>query len=193
VLCHLKPLVSGLYGRWAETAHLRYTSSCAMIKVRKVNYAEWAIGYIRELGGSEEDDDGHGYGMYRRYKNTAAVRSSFVSDSPISALLLGNGELYVVVSTAIGAVYYHLAEGAYQKNCCGLCYYGFVLNEVPCRVGGGTAIVDYCLLLPERFGQQVVDVVNQRNYAVVTSTWKELKSDGQFGYCSGMQPAPATN
>ena len=137
----------------------------------------------------DEDDTGHGYGMYRCYKNIAAVRSSFTQNLPLSALLLGDSELYMVIASSLGVQYHHLMKEANNTFLCGLTYQSFILNEAPSALKGNgmSEVLDYCLLLPELFGGELIDQVMPRNFAVITSKWKELKSDKQFGYCQGIQ------
>jgi len=113
----------------------------------------------------------------------------FISNLPFSAFLLDDGELYVVVGNTIGVHYYHLYKELYNAFHSGLCCQSLILNEATtaANANGLTKVLDYCMLLPELFGGDVIDEVLTTKFAVIASKWKALQSVGQFWYCKGIQ------
>ena len=203
ILRDVKPLISGLHGRWAQAAHIHYAASQSLKKVTASydtyvsNMTSSALQCIinnhelvdedvsEDFDLTTDADDGYRLGDYRRYRSWARCNSSFLANSPMSCVLLSDNNIYCVM---VGGLYFNLeAETKVSMDvCCGLPYFNWKLSIAPTKPPTNSTVLDYCLFLPRHFGVHQEGLSPYREYAVITKSWKELKKDFTFGYSMGM-------
>ena len=118
--------------------------------------------------------------LFRKYKTEQTVITLFGGGKPISATHLQDDSFAIQLKHD---KLLPINRYEHEIQACGLSYFRWELGAAV-AVDPVNRIVKYCLMLPRLSadGRPYTSAPGSMSYAVITSEWEELNSEGQFSY-----------
>jgi hypothetical protein len=193
ILPKLKPLVTGLTGKWARNSLTRFCHQKAFTFTGE----NGGIDHDSSSDSSDDDDDEDAtvsrerYREYRLlYADSNAILDSYNGGQPLSIVGMADGRFGMVIKgqKRLGVITKEksivmLVRGDFIEEVCGASYFywhceGSVIHHG--NYGWLDQIVHSCLLLP-RLDAGGKPEQGRRSYYMITHKWHEMRRDATVG------------